>query len=411
MPTTSDQNSPAGEPLEFPAPRATGCPFDPPPALVAAGSDKPVSRVRIWDGSEHWLITGHAEQRVVLSSDRTSMDDKRPGFPHQDRGMAESVHHRPPTIFNSDAPEHTRFRRLMTFPFTIKRTEALRPVIQKITDNLIDQMLAGPNPADLVQALAMPLPTLMISELLGVPYEDHEFFQRNSIPAVDRHAAPEETIRANTELVEYLSKVIQDRRGAPGEGWISDLAQRVDAEEVTVAEAAQLGVVLLIAGHETSANMIALGTAALLQNPEQLAVLQQTTDPAVVAGAVEEMLRYLTIAQHGLRRIATADIEVGGEVIRAGDGIVVPLTTANWDAEVFPEPERLDLTRDARAHHAFGFGIHQCVGQQLARVELQVVYGTLYRRIPTLRLATSPDQIRFKEDMFAYGVFELPVTW
>jgi cytochrome P450 len=196
---------------------------------------------------------------------------------------------------------------------------------------------------------------------------------------VDRNATPEENVRANTELVEYLAGLIAD---APTEGWVADLTERVRAGDVTVPEAAQLGVVLLIAGHETSANMISLGTLALLTNPDQLAVFRDNDDQ-----------------------------KVGGQPIRAGEGIIVPLPVANWDPTVFPEPDTLDLHRQARQHHAFGFGIHQCVGQQLARVELQVVYSTLHKRIPTLRLANGMDQLRFKDDHFAYGVFELPVTW
>jgi cytochrome P450 len=396
---------------EFPAPRAAGCPFAPPPALREAAAEKPLSRVRLWDGSNPWLITGHAEQRAILSDTRVSMDEKRPGFPHQNAATAENVQHHPQTIFNTDAPEHTRFRRLMTFPFTAKRVEALRPVIQQITGDLIDEMLAGPKPADLVQALALPLPTLMICELLGIPYEDHDLFQRNATVAVDRNATAEEGARASGELMGYLARLITTRLETPGEGWVAELAERVKAGEIDVTGAAQLGVVLLIAGHETSANMIALGTLALLQHPDQFDVFRSGDDPKVVAGAVEEMLRYLSIAHHGLRRIATDDIEIGGQTIRAGEGIIVPLPVANWDGDVFPDPERLDLHRQARQHHAFGFGIHQCVGQQLARVELQVVYSTLCKRIPTLALAADAGSLEFKDDYLAYGVRELSVSW
>jgi cytochrome P450 len=405
------ETAPATDVPEFPAPRAARCPFAPPPALREAAAENPVSRVRIWDDSTPWAITGHAEQRAILSDPRVSMNERKAGFPHLNAPTAAAVHHRPDTIFNTDAPEHTRFRRMMTYPFTAKKVAAMRPAIQKITDELIDTMLAGPKPADLAEALALPLPTLMISELLGVPYDDHDMFQRNALVAVDNNATPEEGMRASAELTGYLADLIQTRIDTPGEGWVADLAERVEAGEVTVPEAAQMGVVLLIAGHETSANMISLGTLALLQNPEQLAVFRDSDDPAEIAGAVEEMLRYLSIAHHGLRRIATEDIEIGDEVIQAGEGIVVTLPAANWDPTVFPEPERLDLHRPARQHHAFGFGIHQCVGQQLARVELQVVYGTLFRRIPTLALAAGLDEIEYKHDKLAFGVNALPVTW
>jgi cytochrome P450 len=170
--------------------------------------------------------------------------------------------------------------------------------------------------------------------------------------------------------------------------------------------------ILLIAGHETSATMITVGTALLMDNPEQLARLREIEDTKDAAPAVEEILRYLTVAQFGQRRIAAEDFEFEGAEIKAGDGIVVPLPAGNWDPQAFPEPEKLDLTRDSRHHHAFGWGIHQCLGQQLARIELQVVYGTLYRRIPTLRLAVDRDELEFRpSDALAFGISELPVTW
>jgi cytochrome P450 len=410
--TLADTANEAAAPLpEYPMTRESGCPFDPPAAMRALPAERPISRARIWDGSTPWLITGHAEQRILFADPRVSVDEHQPGFPHQSHAMAETLDHRPLTIFNADAPEHTKFRRMLTGPFTLKRVEALRPAIQKITDDRIDAMLAGPKPVDLVTALALPVPTVMITELLGVPYKDHEFFQRHGVTAVDRDATPEQSRESSTALVTYLAEAIVAKMADPAEDVLSDLAARVKAGEVTVPDAALMAVVLLIAGHETSANMIALGTLALLQQPEQLALLRDTDDPKVVAAAVEELLRYLTIAHTGQRRIALEDIEVGGEVIRAGDGIILDLPSANRDPEAFPEPQQLDLTRPARHHHAFGFGIHQCVGQLLARVELQIVYGTLYRRIPTLRLATGIEQIEFKHDRLAYGVYELPVTW
>ncbi|WP_405735281.1 cytochrome P450 [Streptomyces sp. NBC_01537] len=396
---------------EFPMPRADECPFAPPPALRALHAETPLTKARIWDGSTPWLVMGHADQRTLLADARVSTDEHQPGFPHQTRAMAETLDHRPPTIFNTDAPEHSRFRRMLTAPFIFKRVEALRPAIQKITDDHIDAMLAGPKPADLVTALALPVPSLMICELLGVPYTDHDFFQEHSVTAVSSEATPEESQAAAGALLNYLIGLIDAKLTDPGEDLLTDLAERVRAGETTPPEAALMAVVLLIAGHETSANMIALGTLALFQNPEQLALLRDTDDPKIVAGAVEELLRYLTIAHTGQRRIAREDIEIGGQVIRAGDGLVFPLSSANWDPDAFPEPERLDLQRSARHHNAFGFGIHQCLGQLLARVELQIVYGTLYRRVPTLRLATTLEEIKFKHDRLAYGVYELPVTW
>ncbi|MEU7893408.1 cytochrome P450 [Nonomuraea sp. NPDC049152] len=168
---------------------------------------------------------------------------------------------------------------------------------------------------------------------------------------------------------------------------------------------------MLIAGHETTANMIALGTLALLEHPDQLAMLRETDEPKLFASAVEELLRYMNITHNGRRRVALADIEIAGQVIRAGEGIIMANDIANRDPSVFPDPDRLDIRRDARRHVAFGFGVHQCLGQPLARMELQVVYGTLYRRIPTWRLAATLDELPFKHDGSVYGVYELPVTW
>jgi cytochrome P450 len=406
--TDTSLAAPDAQVPEYPTARSGECPFAPPAELL---EHKPVAPARIWDGSTPWLVTSHAAQRTILSDPRVSVDEKRPGFPFPTPAMAETVDHRPLTIFNADGADHTRIRRMMTSPFTRNRMEKLRPAIQQFTDELIDRMLAGPNPTDLVTALSLPLPSLMICELLGVPYADHEFFQRHATVAVKREATAEESLAGMHALGGYLGKLIAGKMEEPANDVLSDFAARVTAGELTLPDATLLCMVLLIAGHETSANMITLGTAALLENPDQLALLQTTQDPQVVANAVEELLRYLTIPHLGQRRIASEDIEIDGVTIHAGDGIVVPLPAGNWDPAAFPAPERLDLTREARHHHAFGWGVHQCIGQQLARIELQVVYGTLYRRVPTLRLAVSRDELEFKGDSLAYGVYELPVTW
>ncbi|HTJ72023.1 MAG TPA: cytochrome P450 [Actinospica sp.] len=397
---------------EFPMARAAGCPFDPPPELRGLAAERPLTRVRIWDGSTPWIVTGHAAQRTLLSDPRVSADERLAGFPHWNESMAVGVGHRPRSVFNSDAPEHTRYRRMMTSPFTVKRVEALRPAVRKITDGLLDAMLSGPNPADLVEALALPLPTLVISEMLGVPYEDHEFFQHHAAVSVDRYASAEEGMASFRALGGYFYRLVEKRAAEPADDVISDIAARVAAGEITAAEAAMMAVGLLVAGHETSGNMIALGTLALLEHPDQLALLRDADDPKAIAGAVEELLRYLGIIHGGQRRIAKEDIEIDGELIRAGDGIIIELAIANRDPLVFPAPDLLDLGREgAQQHNAFGYGIHQCIGQQLARVELQTVFGTLFRRVPTLRLAANVDEIEFKHDRLAYGVYALPVSW
>lgn len=397
---------------DYPMARLAGCPFAPPPDVLALADVKPLSRVRIWDGSTPWLITGYEEVRSLFSDSRVSVDDRHPGFPHWNEGMLSTVHKRPRSVFTSDAEEHTRFRRMLSKPFTFKRVEGLRPAIQQITDEHIDAILSGPQPADIVTALALPVPSLVISQLLGVPYDDAEFFQQHANIGLARYATGEDTAKGALGLSKYLANLVEAKMDNPAEDAVSDLAERVKAGEISVAEAAQLGTGLLIAGHETTANMIGLGVLALLQHPDQLAVLRDSEDPKVVANAVEELLRYLSIIQNGQRRVAIEDIEIAGETIRAGEGIIIDLAPANWDGAVFDEPDRLYLHRSKAGQNvAFGYGRHQCVGQQLARAELQIVFYTLFHRIPTMRLAVPIDEVPFKHDRLAYGVYELPVTW
>jgi hypothetical protein len=393
---------------EYPMARAAGCPFDPPPELKTHQEEGPLTRVRIEDGSTPWLVTRYDEQRTLLADPRVSSDITNPGYP----SPAPRPKGGPSVGFIlMDDPEHARLRRMVTAPFTVKRVEALRPSVQKIVDDLIDELLAGPRPADLVEAFALPVPSLVICALLGVPYADHAFFQDNSKVIIRRAALPEERTEALTRLGAYLYDLLGQKIAEPADDLLSGLAARVTAGELTRQEAAQIGVLLLIAGHETTANMIALGTLALLENPAQLDRLRVADDPKVVAAAVEELLRYLHITHNGRRRVALEDIEIGGEVIRAGEGLILANDIGNRDPGTFPEPDRLDIGRDARRHVAFGFGVHQCLGQPLARMELQVVYGTLYRRIPTLRAAAGLGDIPFKHDGSVYGVYELPVTW
>jgi cytochrome P450 len=364
--------------------------------------------VRLWDGSEPWLVTRYADQRAVLGDARVSADTDSPGYPT--KASPEGGEGKLSFIMMDD-PEHTRLRRMVTAPFAVKKVEALRPAVQRIVDGLIDGMLSRPGPVDLVEEFALPIPSLVICELLGVPYDDHAIFQEHTKTMVRTTATPEQRGAATREMAGYLAGQIAERLAEPKDDLLSSIAGRVTAGEIDHQEATEMALLLLIAGHETTANMIALGTLALLHNPDQLALLRESDDPKFVAGAVEELLRYLHITHLGRRRAVTEDIEVAGQVVKAGEGVIMVNEIANRDPEVFPDPDRLDLTRDARRHVAFGFGVHQCLGQPLARMELQVVYGTLYKRIPTLKPACALEDVRFKNDAFIYGVHELPVSW
>ncbi|MFI9838790.1 cytochrome P450 [Nonomuraea sp. NPDC051941] len=401
---------------EYDIARSAKCPLDPAPAMRARQEEGPLARVRLWDGSTAWLVTGHAEHRAVLGHPKVSVEPAR-GIPRLSPAEATAMDSMAKAgsaslgFIMMDDPEHARLRRMATSAFTVKRVEAMRPATQEIADELIDRLLAGPKPADLVEAFALPLPSLVISNLLGVPYDDHEFFQANSRTIINRNSTAEERGQAQHRLAEYLDGLIGEKLAKPGDDLLSGLVERVKAGELSRQEAARMGVLMLFAGHETTANMITLGTLALLQDPDQLALLRESDDPKLIASAVEELLRYLTITHGGLRRVALEDIEIAGQVIRAGEGIITVNETANRDPSVFPDPDRLDLQRNPRLHVTFGYGVHQCLGQPLARMELQVAYPALLRRIPTLTLTAELEQIPFKHDGFVYGAYELPVTW
>ncbi len=410
--TLSNKTAPEGGLATYPMPRAQGCPFDPPAELGRRRAEEPISRVHIWDGSTPWLVTGYEHQRAVLADQRFSANPDHPGYPYTTASV-KARRQGNPTFITMDNPEHDRYRRMFTRDFMIKRVEALRPHIQSIVDGLIDDMVAQGPTADLVQALALPVPSLVICELLGVPYADHEFFQQRTRLMVARDADPAASVAATGELAEYLTELIRRKDADPTDDLLSRLVlDQVRPGNISVKQAANAALLLLVAGHETTANMIALGTLALLRNPEQLALVRDTEDSKVIANAVEEMLRYLTIVHNGRRRVALEDVEVGGQLIRAGEGVILTNDSGNRDPGAFAgDPDQLDVLRDARHHVAFGYGIHQCLGQPLARVELQVVYGTLYRRLPKLALAVPFEDVRFKDDMIVYGVHALPVTW
>ncbi|MCK7626843.1 cytochrome P450 [Streptomyces sp. RS10V-4] len=402
--TTAQRTAPP-TPLTLPATRAPGCPFDPAPGITDAARGEPVTRATLWDGTSCWLVTRHEDVRAVLGDPRFSADAQRPGFPFLTAGAREVVAGKP-TFLRMDDPQHARLRRMLTADFMVKKVEAMRPEVQRLADDLLDRMTAGRTSADLVTDFALPLPSLVICLLLGVPYDDHDFFQERSRILLSLRSTPEEVRAAQDELLEYLTRLARAKRETPDDGIVSRLVAR---GELADGDIATMGRLLLIAGHETTANMTALSTLALLRNPAQLARLR--AEPALVKGAVEELLRYLTIVHNGVPRLATEDVVVGDRTIRAGEGVLCMIGHANRDDAVFPGGDALDVARDARRHVAFGFGVHQCLGQPLARVELQIAVETLFRRLPDLRLAVPYEEIPFRGDMAIYGVHSLPVAW
>src|SRR6476620_1182440 len=226
--STETMSEAAAKVPEYPMARAAGCPLAPPPEVLAINAVKPLNRVRIWDGSTPWLITGHEAIRALFTDSRASVDDRKPGYPHWNEGMLATVDKRPRSVFTSDAEEHTRFRRMLSKPFTFKRVEGLRPVIQEVTDQCIDAILAGPQPADLVTKLALPVPTRVLSDMLGVPYEDHEFFQRHADVGLARYATAEAGQKGAMSLHQYLIDLVKKKMENPSEDAVSDLAERVN---------------------------------------------------------------------------------------------------------------------------------------------------------------------------------------
>jgi cytochrome P450 len=387
----------------LPTARPTGCPFDPPTELAELRERRPLARMVYPDGHVGWLATSHEVVRAVLGDRRFSSRYELMHYPFPG-GPAEIPPAMPGDLTGLDAPEHTRFRQLLTGSFTVRRMRQLTERVEQVAAEALDAMERHGPPVDLVAAFAQPVPALMICELLGVPYADHEFFQRQALILTGTSTTGEEQGAAINALFEYLHELVAAKRAEPTDDLLSDLT----TGDLTDVELSGLGSVLLGAGLDTTANMLALGTYALLRNPAQLDGLRG--DPGGTEAAVEELLRYLTIAHTGART-ALADVEVDGELVRAGETVTISMQAANRDPARYPDPDTLDLTRRTTGHVALGYGIHQCLGQQLARVEMRVAFPALLARFPDLRLAVDADEVALRTDSNIYGVHELPVTW
>ncbi|WP_280448372.1 cytochrome P450 [Nocardia brasiliensis] len=385
-------------------------PFDPPREITQLRAARPVSPLIFPDGHEGWLVTGYDAVRQLMADTRFSsrQDIGIVHVPYETPGMPAATEPSPPMpglFIAMDPPEHTRLRRKLIGAFTVRRMKMLEEHIIEITERQLDEMARLTPPVDLVKAFALPVPSLVICELLGVPYEDRETFQVNSAKFLVKDQTLDEKMAAFGAMLGYLTGLVTQKRTAPGEDILSDLARQ---EDLTIEELTGIAFLLLLAGHETTANMLALGTFALLEHPEQLAELRANLD--LVPDAVEELMRYLSVADI-FYRYATEDIELGGETIRAGSTVVVSLLAANRDPLRFDRPDDLDLHRTARGHLSFGHGVHQCLGQQLARIEMRAGFERLLRRFPTLELAVPAADVKLRTDMNIYGVHELPVTW
>jgi cytochrome P450 len=382
--------------------RRTG--LDPVPELGALRAREPVSPLKLPFGIRGWLVTGYEETRTVLGSAAVFSSD----FQHLVGKAGITAEQDPGGLGFTDPPAHTRLRKLLTPEFTGHRLRRLGPRIDAIVAGQLDEMAAvaaRDGRVDLVEHFAMPIPSLTICELLGVPYEDRADFQRLSTSRFDFLGGIEGSLGAISESMTYLGELVKRQRSEPGEGLLGMLV-REHGDDVSDRELTGLADGLLTGGLETTASMLALGAIVLLRDPAARAAL--VAGDAAVDPFVDELLRYLTVVQIAFPRIAKEDVRIGEQQVRSGDLVFCSLSGANRSGDA--DLERFDPQRTARPHLAFGHGIHRCVGAELARMELRAAYPALLRRFPDLGVAGDPDALEYRKLSFVFGVDALPVT-
>ncbi len=396
---------------QWPPVHAARDPFAPLDEAERPHYDGPVRQVRLPNGTTAWLVSRHADVRQLLRHPAFSADFTRAGFPLLRPLPPAETRDTRGNFIQMDGAEHSRLRRMLTAEFMIKNVRRIEPLIQRTVDEALDDLAAAGPPADLVSTFALPLPSMVICHLLGVPYADHDFFQARSRTLLDRKTPTERLIREVAELRDYLRALIDTKRAHPdgADDLLGRLIrERIEPGELDVEELVGMALLLLVAGHETTANMIGL-SVLLLTRDGRFTTLRDEPDQA--PGVVEELLRYLSIVRTGLFRAATEDVEVGGQLIRAGEGAIVLISQATRDAAVVDDPQRFDPYRQAHQQVAFGFGVHQCIGQPLARAELRIALVALARRFPQLRVTASPQELSTRQHSVVFGLDTLPVTW
>ncbi len=377
--------------------------------------EEPISRVRLPYGGDAWLVTRYEDVKFVLGDPRFS---RAVTVDREDVPRAVPQPARANSLLSMDPPEHSRLRKLVAKAFTSRRVEQLRPRAQQIVDEHLDAIEQTGPPADLVTKLALPLPVTVICEMLGVPPADQYRFRDFSDVVLSTTAhTVDEIAAARVELEKYLAEVVAERRAARGDSsedaddLMSALVSARDNDDrLSEEELVQLGVTILIAGHETTANQIANFTYLLLTRPDKWQQLR--SDPELVPGAVEELLRFVQLGSGGsFPRMATEDMDIAGTTVRAGEAVFVQTLSANRDERVFDDPTELNLARTHNPHVAFGHGVHHCLGAQLARIELQVALASLLHRFPNLTLAVPADEVPWKTGLLVRGPKSLPVSW
>ena len=387
---------------EFPLMQFLRQGFDPVAELGRIRSEQPVFPMRMPDGSTVWLVTRYDDVRAVLGDAARFSND----FANVIAAGANQED--PGGLGFRDPPEHTRLRRLLTPEFTMRRLRRLDGSIQKIVNDHLDAMERSGREADLVRSFALPIPSLVVCELLGVPYGDRSDFLRMSADRFDLSAGPEASIQAVNDSIMYLTDLVAKERANPGDGLLGTLL-REHGDEVSDRELAGLADGLLTGGHDTSTSMLALGTLWLLENPEQAALVRETDEH--VDQVVEELLRYLTVVQVAFPRFAREDLVLAGQPIARGQMVLCSLTAANRDPALGADMDLAVPGRKVSPHVAFGHGIHRCIGAPLAQMEMRIAFPALLRRFPGLRLAVPFEQLAFREISIVYGLDSLPVAW
>lgn len=378
--------------------------FDPPAEYSA---DQKVRKVRLYDGRTAWLVVGYDEVREVLSHPAVSADRRREAFPFSSASR-EALERADPSFVTFDGPDHARIRRVFTRYFAVRRIQAMRPVVRGIVDDLIDDLQAAGPPADFVRDFAAEVPARTICHFLGLPLEERGIFQELDARRNLLATAPGDVRNATGLMLDLTNRLIESKRSDPGDDLVSELVHGEAADVLTPEELLHALRLVITAGHETTSNMISLGLVTLLRHLDQWQEL--IMEPALVPTAVEELLRYVSIFHISPTRLAVESFQLGDTLIEAGDGLIPVSAGANRDPDAFEDPDRFDLRRGTRHHVAFGHGIHHCLGQSLARLELVVVLEQLISRLPGLRLAVAPEELRVSEYSFL-KLDALPVTW
>ncbi|MFI9585339.1 cytochrome P450 [Streptomyces sp. NPDC052236] len=378
---------------------------DPYPVYAELRARGPVHRVHMPEGYEGWLVVGYEAGRAALADARLSKDWDNVSPDVGATRLAPGI-----TMLSADEPAHTRLRKLVAREFAVRRVERLAPRVQQITDHLLDRMVPAGH-ADLVEALAFPLPIAVIGELLGVPFLDQGAFRSWSNIAL-ASTDPKEREAAVAELTRYLIQLVADKRERPGDDLLSALLHTADedGDRLSPEELVGMAWLLLVAGHETTVNLISGGVLALLTHPDQLAALR--ADFGLLDGAIEEMLRYDGPVETSTYRFTLEPVEIGGTIIPGGGQLVlIAMADAHRDPARFPDPDRFDIRRDTRGHLAFGHGIHYCLGAPLARLEARIVLRSLLERCPDLALDAHPASLTWRTGLLLRGPESLPVRW